>query len=342
MRTFCLLLVMTFLSVTTCLAQKKMKDSIKIFKDNVPIDVKLVTDMKRLIYSKKKPAYQDARWISKLPDSSLIDEKIQIIARGVFRRENCYIPSLRLNFKNTATESEKIAVLNQLKMVSPCETGDIYDQLLVKEYLIYKMYNLLTKMSFKVRLLNLTFEDSKGTKKPITQHSFLIEDIDRLAKRNDCKEFVKQVMQENTDRDQMTLIALFQYMIGNTDWEVANFHNMKLIAPKDDPTHKPYAVPYDFDVSGLVNAPYAAPNPSAGTTYVTERWYMGYERTIEEIMPVVKKFLEQKDNILKLVSDCEYLTKVSKKDMIEYLNEFFNGISDEGFVRRTFVNNARF
>lgn len=336
-----LFLLLTFVSVTASLAQeKKSKDSIKIFRDDEPLNVKIVTDIKKLLNSKKKPAYQEAQWVGKLPDSTDINETIRLRARGVFRRETCYIPNVKLNFHNPS--SEKLYSLNELKLVSPCENGDVYDQLLLKEYLIYKMYNLLTKKSFKVRLLNLTFEDSKGNKKPITQHGFLLENVERMADRNKCKEFTKPLRQENTDREQMTLITLFQYMIGNTDWEVNNFHNIKLIAPNDDPTHKPYAVPYDFDFAGLVNAPYASPNPLAGTTMVTERWYMGYVRSMEELQATIKIFVDQKQKILDLVANCDLLTKLNRKDMTSYLNEFYERIEDEGYVKRTFINYARY
>ncbi|HNP24393.1 MAG TPA: hypothetical protein PKM63_06445 [Panacibacter sp.] len=341
MRSFTLLLLLILISVTACFAQeKKSKDSIKIFKDDEALNVKIVTDIKKLLASKRKPAYQEAQWVGKLPDSTEINETIRLRARGVFRRETCYIPNVKLNFHNPT--SEKLYSLNELKLVSPCENGDAADQLLLKEYLIYKMYNLLTKKSFKVRLLNLTFEDSKGNKKPIVQHGFLLENVERMADRNKCNEYTKPTRQENTDRGQMTLVTLFQYMIGNTDWECNNFHNIKLITPKDEPTQKPYAVPYDFDFAGLVNAPYASPNPLAGTTQVTERWYMGYARTLEELQTTITIFTDQKQKILDLVNNCDLLTKLNKKDMISYLNDFFDRIEDEGFVRRTFINYARY
>ena len=134
-----------------------------------------------------------------------------------------------------------------------------YEQFLLKEYIIYKIYNLLTPMSYRVRLIKMNYEDVNGKKKAMSQYAFFIEDIKAMAKRNKCKEYTKgKVTTEGTNRAQMTLVSVFEYMIGNTDWAVPVNHNIRLIYPKADSTAAPYAIAYDFDFSGLVNADYAS------------------------------------------------------------------------------------
>ena len=315
-------------------------DNASFFKDQTPLNVTLSTDISNLVNGKIRDGYQKAIFTSKLSDSSTISEEIRVGIRGHMRRSVCYMPPLRLNFHNPT--SPKLYSLNSLKLVCACRGSDSYQQLLLKEYLIYRMYNLLTEKSFRVRLINITYEDDKDKKKPTTQYAFFVENIDVLAKRNRCKEWKGAKMQnETTDRNQMTMVAIFEYMIGNTDWSIPADHNIKLIVPKKDNTARPYAVPYDFDYSGIVNAEYAVPEPQLGIESVVERLYRGFPRTIEELQPVLDIFKQQKENIYTLIRDFEMLDKQSKNEMIRYLDDFYKTINDPVAIKYTFINNAR-
>jgi hypothetical protein len=153
---------------------------------------------------------------------------------------------------------------------------------LLKEYMVYVIYNMLTNKSFHARLLDLQYQDSSGKKKTIAEHAFLLEGVKEMAKRNNCIEWKKGDLQtESTDRDQMTLVAIFEYMIGNTDWGVSVGHNIKLIQSKEDSSSRPFAVPYDFDYSGLVNTDYSIPDEKLGTETVLQRVYRGFPRSVE-------------------------------------------------------------
>jgi hypothetical protein len=212
----------------------------------------------------------------------------------------------------------------------------------LKEYLIYKMFNLLTEMSFRVRLININFVDSKGKKKPFESYGFLVEDVDDMAKRNGCREAdIVNLHTEATDRDYMTLTAVFQYMIGNTDWAVPVPHNIKLMTPKKADNSKPFAVPYDFDYSGIVNAGYAVPSPELGILSVRDRLYRGFPRTITELKKALGIFIENKEKIYALVNDCKPLTPRNKKDMTEYLDEFYRTLSRDADIKTVFIDGAR-
>lgn len=315
-------------------------DASQFFIDQTPLTVTLSTDIGNLVSGKIKDNNQKAIFTCKLPDSSTISEEILINARGHMRRSICYMPPLKLNFHNTT--SPKLSALNSLKLVGACRWGDDYQQLLLKEYLVYKMYNLLTEKSFRVRLCNITYEDTKDKKKPATQYAFFVEDIDAMAKRNRCKEWKgAKLHTETTDRAQMTMLAIFEYMIGNTDWSVTGAHNIKLIVSKKDSTARPYAVPYDFDYSGLVNAEYAVPEPQLGIENVTQRLYRGFPRTIEELNAVLAVYNSQKENIYALINGFEPLSNQNKKQMIRYLDDFYKLINDPVMVKHTFINDAR-
>jgi hypothetical protein len=226
-------------------------------------------------------------------------------------------------------------------MVAPCSSGYEFEQYVLKEFLIYKMFNLITDESFKVRLLNLTIQDSLKAKKHFKEYAFVIEPSKELAKRKGWVEEEKmKFYTEQTNRATSTIVFLFQYMVGNTDWAVPNYHNIKLFFPDDSAKIRPHIVPYDFDFSGLVNAPYAAPPETTNLTTVTERFYMGYVRTMEELKVAAAPFLAKEKEIIDLVKNFEYLGDKEKIEMVDYLKDFFSIIKDEGRMKAAFIEGA--
>jgi hypothetical protein len=314
-------------------------DEVKFFEEDSIINAKLVMDISKFLKSASKPAYMPATFTCTIADS-VISEEIRIEARGNVRRQICYMPPIKMNFHNST--SPKLYPLNSLKMVGPCKTNEEHDQLLLKEYLTYKIYNLLTEKSFRVRLLNLRFEDSKGNKKAINQHAFLIESTKEMAKRSGCREFKNtKINTESTNRDQMTLVAIFEYMIGNTDWSVPGGHNIVLIHPKTDSTARPFVVGYDFDYSGFVNAAYAVPTEELGLENVRQRMYRGFSRTPDELNAAIAVFNDKKDSIYSLINNFTLLTERNRSEIIQYLDDFYKTINNAGQVKSVFIEGAR-
>jgi len=324
---------------TNAAGQKALKtDSLKIFVDDKPINVTLLTDLRQLINKKLDGKYQNALFSCKLPDSSEVSEQILLRTRGHFRLNNCNMPSLRLNFRSPS--SPKLSFLKELKLVNTCDNRQDYEQILIREYLVYKIFNLLTDMSFRVRLLRINYQDMQGRKKPFLQYAILLENIDAMAARNNCKELdVKNVHPEYVDRNQMTMVAVFQYMIGNTDWSVSGNHNIKLILPRKDSLNIPFAVPYDFDFGGLVNADYASAPPNLPIATVRDRLYRGWPRTSAELQAVFTIYNQKKAEIYQLINNCDLLQFKHKKDMIDYLDDFYKTINNKREVQRVFVEN---
>ncbi|MFN2438426.1 MAG: hypothetical protein ABR503_04440 [Chitinophagaceae bacterium] len=320
--------------------QKALKtDSLKIFADDKPINVTLITDLRQLINKKLDGKYQNALFSCKLPDSSEVSEQILLRTRGHFRLNNCHMPSLRLNFRSPS--SPKLSFLKELKLVNTCGNRPDYEQILIREYLVYKIFNLLTDMSFRVRLLRINYQDIQERRKPFLQYAILLENIDAMAARNNCKELdVKNVHPEYVNRDQMTMVAVFQYMIGNTDWSVSANHNIRLILPRKDSLAIPYAVPYDFDFGGLVNADYASAPENLPIANVRERLYRGWPRTNGELQAVFDIYNQKKAEIYRLIQNCDLLQPKHKKDMIDYLEDFYKTINNKREVQRVFFENV--
>jgi hypothetical protein len=334
------LLLLAVAYPSSLLKAQSRVDSIKFFKDESPFEMMLTTDIKNLQTEKNIDAYQDAVVNCRFSDSTVIEESIKVCARGHFRRQYCNIPPLMLNFHNPG--SPKLNQLGKLKLVIGCGNTSDNEQLVLKEFLCYKIYNLLTEKSFRVRLVKVSYRDTRGKVKPFTQHAFLVEDESELAARNGCMKKPKvELHSEATNRQQMTLVAIFEYLISNGDWSVPANHNIKLIYDKKNPNSPPYPVPYDFDHSGMVNAGYAVPAEQLGTESVTERVYRGFPRTMEELQVTLDIFRKEKNNILSLVNNFSVLSSRTKKELVSYINDFYETIENRKAVQSIFIERAR-
>jgi hypothetical protein len=337
----CTAFLLLFYSLSAQTLTEKI-DEVQFFADESMVEVTIMMDMRNMMVNKLKEGQKfPAHFTAKFEDNSEATGPVTLEVRGKFRRENCYLPPLKINFKNK--NSPVLTPLGSIKLVNVCETGRKNNaDFVLKEYLTYKIYNLFTDKSLRVRLLKINYVDSLGKRKPIQEYGFLLEDVSDMAKRNDCIERKIPVKHtELTNRQHMTKVAMFEYMIGNTDWSVPARHNIKLIVPKEDTLVVPYPVPYDFDHSGLVKTDYALPPPQLSITDVTQRSYRGFARNIEEINLIAEEFLSKKDAIYTLIQDFEYISPNAKKNMLSFLNEFFVALNRPKYLSTEFIQNAR-
>ena len=337
---FAALLCLAITAANVTYAQQTV-DKKKFFRDSSVINATLTLNIKKLMAKKAKEGYLfPASFSCKLNDSLEINDHINAEVRGHFRRSYCYVPPLKLIFKND--HANAFYHLKELKLVSNCMPTNDDDQNLLKEYLIYKFYNLITERSFRVRLLNLSIRDSSGKRTPITEHAFLLEDVRELAKRNATDDWTERNFNtEATDRRQMTMVAFFEYMIGNTDWSIPKSHNVKLLHSNVDSLSRPFVVPYDFDFSGLVNTNYSFPSEKLAIESVQQRLYRGYVRTPDEIREMIGIFNDLKPKMYATINNFSLLQNATKKDMIRYLDQFYETINDPEAVKETFITNAK-
>jgi hypothetical protein len=207
--------------------------------------------------------------------------------------------------------------------------------------LAYRMYNLITDYSFRVRPLNISYVDSKTGKVDENRFAFLIEDDSDVAKRHDLKKLnVPKVKLSWLSPDVISDYSLFQYMIGNVDWATMSgpkpdecCHNSKLIG--NEPLQegdKVYPLPYDFDSAGIINAPYAAPNESLPIKRVTQRLYRGYCRYNDGLPAAREKSLALEAEMYALLDNEPLLNDKTRKTAKKYLEKYYETIkSDKKF-----------
>ena len=265
-------------------------------------------------------------------DKNGISQKwnIKVTLRGKYRRMKCEnLPPLKLNFKKGDLKEAGLSRFDDMKLVTYCvEDEKDAKQLLLKEYLAYKLYNQITEESFRVQFIKINYKDVLVGEEE-QQYGILIEDTAELRSRIGAEKVKSKfnIPLDSFDEEQIKTAALFQYMIGNTDWSLAQSHNVKILS-KDG---KKIAIPYDFDFSGLVNAPYAVLNPDFLITSNKDRIYLGDEKNVENMEMTMALFSDKKDAFLQTIKDCKLLSGKNRREMTKYIKSFYKNIDTINF-----------
>ena len=286
----------------------------------------------------QEPVYQDAVLTIYSGDKS-VEKTVRIKPRGQFRRKYCSFPPLKLNIKKTEFDNEYLKKQTTFKFVTHCKYSNEYESNLLKEYLVYKLFNQLTDMSFKVRLVQMEYIDTGKKNKVFNKYGFLIEHINSVAERNNA--FVmknEKLGQSVMEKNHLALVALFEYMIGNVDWSITGLHNMKILKIYDHTLPDPIPVPYDFDYSGIIDAEYAIPNAKLEIASVRERLYRGICLPEEAILEAKEVLIANRDAFIKIIEDFEYLDKKVKQKMIYYLESFYPIVENERSFKREIID----
>jgi hypothetical protein len=312
--------------------------SLRLFEKDDLLELSLRFDITAFKRNKSKEEYLPAILTLYLNKTDSINKDIKIRARGQTRRTICSFPPIRLNFKKSESPNDEFKNIDKLKLVTHCEPGhQIYT---LKEYLIYKLYNVLTDYSYRVRLARINYINTGKKSKPDIEYAYFIEPADVLGKRVNCTEVkTANLTQKNIRPEMMDRMAIFNYFIGNTDWSVPIKHNVTILA-QSFPENPNLAaiVPYDFDYSGLINADYAVPYVGLGLKSVLERRYLGICRSQEVFMRELKEFSDKKKEMIKVINDFPYLNAKTKKEMIMYLEGFFRDFDKHNIIVYKLLN----
>ncbi len=256
-------------------------------------------------YMKKKPKeeYLKALLTYHFNENDSVNKEIRLKSRGEFRNGYCTFPPVMVNFKKADFKKDDLKKIEKMKLVTHCMSGN--EDLLLKEYLIYKLFNVLTDSSFRVRLLRITYINTYKKSKPVTSYGFFIEPIDLLAERlHAIPVEAVNLTQRNILPGYMDRVAIFFYMIGNCDWSVPGQHNCKVLSiPGSARPELGMIVPYDFDYSGLVDAQYAVPPEGLKISSVRERLFLGMCRDEESYRKSIKEFADKKEAFYKVIQD---------------------------------------
>jgi hypothetical protein len=309
------------------------KNEFDFFASEEPLQMTLCFDIREFLKTKDHPVYYDATLTLRIDENDSISQHIKVKARGIMRRLYCSFPPIMLKFKDTDSETERIQGKGTVKLVTQCNRSSMFESYVFKEYLAYKMYSLVTPYSFKTRLVKINYVDINKPNKAYSAYGFLIENEDNMAIRNNAVITDNMnAMQKNMNSEDMARVAFYNYMIGNTDWSVANQHNVKILRSLEVPSDKGIPVAYDFDYSGFVNTVYSVPTEGLPIKDVTERYYAGLCYSNEELVPIIDEFAGMKEKFLKTINDFEYLSMRDKKITETYINSFYKMYKAQNFL----------
>lgn len=305
-----------------------------LFEDDEILKLSLRFDIKNYTRKKPKEEYMKATLLYHISDTNTIKKDLKLKSRGNFRNEYCAFPPIKLNFKKTEFIYDDISDIKTMKMVTHCNDHHFSNEYIFKEYLAYKIYNLISDYSFRVRLVQVNYINTGKRDKSSIRYGFFIEPLKVMANRlNIINTELETVEQKDIQEDILDKVAVFNYMIGNTDWRVLKQHNIKIFTPSEaKPAPNGIIIPYDFDYSGFVNANYASPQEELNLYSVTERQYLGLCRDEEIVKSTLQSFYEKKDEIYEMINTFEFLNDKAKKQTFRFLDPFFDGIENKNRV----------
>jgi hypothetical protein len=260
---------------------------------------------------------------------------VNLSVRGITRRREdiCSFPPLRVEFTQKPAPTSIFKGQRHLKLVTHCQRAEDYQQYLLLEYTAYRLYRALTPESFNVRLARIDYARTDGHALT-TRLGFFIEDIDDVAKRNGQKRLkgVRRISASQLDAAAAARFAVFEYMISNLDWAMTAgpagtdcCHNSRLMGPKGATGASTglIPVPYDFDETGLVDVPYAAPPDGIPVANVRVRRYRGFCAHNEEAKALLAQISTHRDSLMAILNETPQMTDRTRRDAASYLGDFF-------------------
>ncbi|MFT5166372.1 MAG: hypothetical protein ACI8P3_001603 [Saprospiraceae bacterium] len=300
------------------------------------LKITIDTDLDNLIDNRKKDDYQDAE-LTIFSKDGPEQHKVRLKPRGKFRRRTCDFPPLKVKFNKSELAERGISTSHKsLKLVTHCMDDEVSQQSVLKEYAAYKMYNEITEASFNIQLVEITYKNSAKNTEEDVKYGFFIEDTGEIVDRigGGVVEERYNISLDSISKRYSHLIPMFQFMIANMDWRPRMLQNIKVIKKENG---ERIMIPYDFDFSGLVDASYAVPNIDFKQTDIRQRLYMNKVDNLNELAPTIRFFQLHKAEVIKCISDCQYLTKKNRKNLTKYINAFFTIINSDELATAAFV-----
>lgn len=319
----------------TCLASAQ-------FETQSPLAVKLRYSVEELLEESNDSTYIHCQF--SYFDEVWMNVEAEIRVRGGFRRTYCFFTPLKLKIPKEKAVGTIFEQSPKTKLVLPCLKSKKADDNLLKELMGYKIFEVLSPYHFKTRLLEVELERTRKNKsETFSLMGFMIQDDESFSRMNNAREIERFMDYQAQDETYRVVNALFQYMIGNTDFSTVYLHNEKIFYIGD----MIVPVPYDFDMSGLVDASYAVVsqvrNEVLPIDHVTKRLYRGFEadqKTLEEVRSL---FLQKEKEVFAAIESLEsYFQDPKEYDLArEYIEGFYEILRDDKKFRKRIADKGR-
>jgi len=276
----------------------------------------------------------------------VLDAAFQVRGNWRLNPSNCRYSQLWVDLRRSQLPGTIFENQNRLKLVVQCGRQDRYADFVNREKQLYDIFALVSDYHFDTRLLNVTYLDSEEEESR-THIGFFIEHQNRLADRFLMEENeLEQIPRSELNELQSTLVSLFMFYIGNTDFSIIQgppgdecCHNSKLLIADNG---EYFAIPYDFDASGFVDASYAPePLPQFNLRTNRSRLYRGYCVSDEVLQSAVAIYRDVQEEMMAIVSDTTYLSERATRRNVRFTEDFFEILDDERDFERAFIRDCR-
>jgi hypothetical protein len=318
-----------------------------LFQSDEPLALVLEFPLRDLMRQKKEKATVQGVVRYTDIDGSDVVLDVGVSTRGNSRLEHCRYPPLSINLKKKQVTATLFAGQDKLKLVTLCRDTATYRRYLGQEYTIYRIYNLLSDFSFRARMLEVSFREASGRQPKKAVPAFFIESDKEVAERLEMTRVKSDVVEfSQLDTDQLSILTLFQFMVGNTDWSVRKgsgdehcCHNGKVVGPPGS-RNDWVVLPYDFDQSGIINTRYAVPSESLPIKSVRQRLYRGICSGNAQLEPTIALFNDKRPVIEDLFSSVPYGSSKNNA-ALKYLRSFYEIINDPKKRKNQLIDRCR-
>jgi len=310
----------------------------KLFQEETPFEFTLTGDFSAL--NKERTPNNNKQFPAVLTVNGK-DLNVKIGSRGHLRLNprTCAFVPIKVEFAKEEIAGTIFEGQTNLKLGTHCQNEKEFDQFVMKEFLSYKLANLVTPFSFRARLARATYIDAKSKKEVSKHNAVWLEHENDVARRLSGRDVsLPRIEFKDLDKDSTTMMMLLEYFIGNTDYSIWALHNVVII---QDKKRTLYPVAYDFDMSGMVHPPYAIPDARLRLRAVTDRLYRGPCRTVDELTPVAEQFRTKKADMLAAVDGMKELAGSHKSEMKDYIESFFKTIDKPESLKKNFVDGCK-
>jgi len=306
----------------------------KLFQDGPALAIDLASDF--TLINKERTPNNDKQFPGVLTVDGT-DIPVRLGSRGHLRLKSstCDFVPIKIDFPARELGGTVFEGQTTLKLGTHCRGDRDFDQFVLREHLAYQLVNLVTPMSFRTRLARVNYIDTASKKKLSTHNALFLEHENDVARRLEGRQARQSGMLfSEFDRQALTTMMMVEYMLGNTDYSIWSLHNVVIV---QDKKRRFLPVPYDFDSSGLVNPPYAAPDPRLHLRSVTDRLYRGPCRPLDEFIAAAESFRAHQAEMTAAV-ESSGLNPTHLRDVKVFLESFFERIATPQWIKRTFVD----
>jgi hypothetical protein len=307
----------------------------RLFQDDGVLDVTLASDFGAL--NRERTPNNGKRFDAVL-NADGADIPVKIASRGHLRLSSrtCDFVPIKIDLPVDRLTGTVFEGQTSLKLGTHCRDETNFDQFVIREYLAYKLAHLVTPLSLRARLARATYVDGRSKRRISTRYALFLEHENDVARRLGGREVrTTQMVFREFDQDALTTTMLVEYMLGNIDYSIWSLHNVLVF---QDKRRRFFPVAYDFDLSGMVRPPYAAPDPRLPMRSVTDRLYRGPCRSVDEFNAVAEPFRARKADMLAAIESTAELDRVHRNEMRTYLEAFFDRIATPQSLKKTFVD----